>query len=117
MIAPFGSGFSNSNNASLSNSGTGSNANGSSGALNNGGGTAATEPPKTEFRLVLEKFDPACKAKVIREIKQILPQLNLIEAKAFVEAAPKVIMEKIKKEDGEKIKKTLEELGATISLN
>lgn len=78
---------------------------------------AAAEPPKTEFRLVLEKFDPTCKAKVIREIKQLLPQLNLVEAKAFVESAPKVIMEKVKKEDGEKIKKTLEELGATITLN
>ena len=44
---------------------------------------AAQEAPKaaekTEFKLTLQKFDPAAKAKIIREIKLILPQLNLVE--------------------------------------
>ncbi len=44
---------------------------------------AAPEAPKaaekTEFKLILQKFDPAAKAKIIREIKLILPQLNLVE--------------------------------------
>lgn len=42
----------------------------------------ATEAPKvekTEFKATLQKIDPASKAKIIREIKLILPQLNLVE--------------------------------------
>lgn len=78
---------------------------------------AAPVVEKTEFRITLEKFDPTSKAKVIREIKALLPQLNLVEAKTFVESAPKLIKEKVKKEEAEKIKKTLEELGATITLD
>lgn len=78
---------------------------------------AAPQVEKTEFRVTLDKFDPTSKAKVIREIKGLLPQLNLVEAKNFVEGAPKVIKEKVKKEEAEKIKKTLEDLGATITLD
>jgi ribosomal protein L7/L12 len=80
---------------------------------------APVEPvvEKTEFSVTLEKFDPASKAKVIREIKSLLPQLNLVEAKAFVESAPKLIKEKVKKDEAEKLKKTLEDLGATITLD
>lgn len=76
----------------------------------------AAAPEKTEFRVMLEKFDPANKAKVIKEIKTLLPQLNLVEAKAFVESAPKLIKERVKKDEAEKIKKVLEELGATVAL-
>lgn len=54
-------------------------------ATSNAGNTSAVaqEAPKaaekTEFKLTLQKFDPAAKAKIIREIKLILPQLNLVE--------------------------------------
>ena len=72
---------------------------------------------KTEFRITLEKFDPASKAKVIKEVKALLPQLNLVEAKTFVESAPKMLKDKVKKEEAEKIKKTMEELGAVITLD
>lgn len=41
---------------------------------------------------------------------------NLIEAKKFVESAPKVIKDNVPKEEAEKIKKTLEALGATVVL-
>lgn len=81
---------------------------------------ADAAPPvaeKTEFRITLDKFDPTSKAKVIREIKVLLPQMNLVEAKAFVEGAPKVVREKAKREEAEKIKKTLEDLGATVTLD
>lgn len=82
---------------------------------------------------MLQKIDPASKAKIIREIKLILPQLNLVEvslliihcrhvhsfsqAKTLVESAPKLIKEKVKRDEAEKMKKTLEELGATVSLD
>jgi large subunit ribosomal protein L7/L12 len=73
-------------------------------------------PEKTEFTVKLEKFDAASKAKVIREIKGLLPGANLVEAKKFVESAPKVIREKVPKEEAEKIKATLEAVGATVLL-
>ncbi|CAG8518219.1 5932_t:CDS:2 [Paraglomus brasilianum] len=83
------------------------------------GAPAAEEekaPEKTEFKVKLEKFDPASKTKVIREMKNILPGMNLVEAKKFVESAPKVIKESANKEEAEKIKSTLEALGATVVL-
>ena len=71
---------------------------------------------KTLFTVKLEKIDAASKAKIIKEIKGLLPGANLIEAKKFVEGAPKVIRENLSKEEAEKIKKTLEAVGATILL-
>ncbi|RUS27943.1 39S ribosomal protein L12, mitochondrial-like protein [Jimgerdemannia flammicorona] len=71
---------------------------------------------KTEFKVRLEVVDAAAKAKVIREIKSIIPGINLVEAKKFVESVPKVIKENVPKEEAEKLKKTLEALGATVVL-
>jgi large subunit ribosomal protein L7/L12 len=34
---------------------------------------------KTEFKVKLEKFDAAAKAKIIREIKTLIPGINLVE--------------------------------------
>lgn len=79
--------------------------------------TPVAPPAKTEFTLTLEKFEPTSKAKVIKEIKAILTTLNLVEAKAFVEGAPKIVKEKLKKEEGEKLKKALEDAGATVTLD
>jgi large subunit ribosomal protein L7/L12 len=42
--------------------------------------------------------------------------LGLKEAKDLVEAAPKVVKEALSKEDSEKLKKELEEQGATVEL-
>ncbi|KAJ9079863.1 54S ribosomal protein L12, mitochondrial [Entomophthora muscae] len=79
---------------------------------------APAEKPaeKTMFTVKLEKFDAAAKAKVIREIKAILPGANLVEAKKFVESAPKVIRSDVPKEEAEKLKATLEAVGATVVL-
>jgi large subunit ribosomal protein L7/L12 len=80
------------------------------------GAASAAEPEKSEFRVILEKFDAPGKAKIIRELKALLPSLNLVEAKNFVEGAPKVIKEKVPRAEAEKLKKTFEEHGATIKL-
>jgi ribosomal protein L7/L12 len=71
---------------------------------------------QTQFKVTLQKIDAASKAKVIKEIKQLLPGANLVEAKKFVESAPKVIKDQVSKEEAEKIKKLLEAVGATVSL-
>lgn len=71
---------------------------------------------KTEFTLTLKSFEATSKAKIIREMKNLLPGANLVEAKKFVESAPKVIKEKVPKEEAEKIKKLLEGVGAVVGL-
>ncbi|KAI8810507.1 ribosomal protein L7/L12 C-terminal domain-containing protein [Cladochytrium replicatum] len=74
-------------------------------------------PPKeekNEVKVKLEKIDEAAKAKVIREIKTIIPGMNLVEAKKFVESIPKVIKEGVPKAEAEKMKKALEAVGAVV---
>ncbi|SCW00458.1 LAFE_0C04632g1_1 [Lachancea fermentati] len=70
---------------------------------------------KTIFAIKLESFDTKSKPKVIKEVKNLLG-LSLVEAKKFVEAAPKILKDNVAKEDAEKIKTALEGLGAKISL-
>lgn len=70
---------------------------------------------KTIFNVKLESFDAKTKAKVIKEVKGLLG-LSLVDSKKFVEGAPKVLKENVAKEDAEKIKKTLEDLGAKVTL-
>ncbi|BFZ60383.1 54S ribosomal protein L12, mitochondrial [Saitoella coloradoensis] len=75
---------------------------------------------KTIFNIKLASFDAAAKAKVIREVKTLLA-LNLVEAKKLVESAtdakPALLKEGVTKEDAEKIKTTLEGLGAKVALD
>lgn len=79
---------------------------------------AEEEKPKekTIFNVMLEKFETASKAKVIKEIKAMIPNMNLVEAKKFVESAPKMIRENVPKEEAEKLQKTFADLGATVVL-
>ncbi|CAI1993997.1 hypothetical protein SEUBUCD646_0G02010 [Saccharomyces eubayanus] len=91
------------------------NAAGSAGEAGAGAEEEAKPEAKTVFTVKLDSFDAKTKAKVIKEVKGLLG-LSLVEAKKFVEAAPKVLKENIAKDDAEKIKKTLEGLGAKVSL-
>ncbi|KAF7549144.1 hypothetical protein G7046_g8441 [Stylonectria norvegica] len=68
---------------------------------------------KTLFTLKLQAFEPASKAKVIKEIKNMLG-LSLVDSKKFVESAPKMMKENVPKEDADKIIATLKELGGTV---
>ncbi|ODV60671.1 mitochondrial 54S ribosomal protein bL12m [Ascoidea rubescens DSM 1968] len=70
---------------------------------------------KTIFSVKLESFETKAKPKIIKEVKSLLG-LSLVESKKFVEGAPKILKENLSKEDAEKMKKTLEDLGAKISL-
>lgn len=75
---------------------------------------APAEEAKSEYDVVL-KDAGSQKVAVIKAVKD-LTQLGLGEAKALVDGAPKVILEKAKTEDAEAAKKTLEEAGATVEL-
>ncbi|KJA24644.1 hypothetical protein HYPSUDRAFT_200512 [Hypholoma sublateritium FD-334 SS-4] len=78
----------------------------------------ADEKPKekTVFNVKLESFDPASKPKVIREVKALVPNLTLMDAKKFVESLPKVLKENLSKEDAEKLQKAFEAIGGVVKL-
>jgi large subunit ribosomal protein L7/L12 len=69
---------------------------------------------KSEFDVELTSAG-AQKINVIKAVREITG-LGLKEAKDLVDAAPKVIKEKIAKAQAEEIKKKLEEAGATVVL-
>ncbi len=79
------------------------------------GAAAAPAEEKTEFTVVL-KDAGSNKIGAIKAVRTLKPELGLGEAKAFVESAPKNVLEDAKKEDAEAAKKTLEEAGCVVEL-
>jgi large subunit ribosomal protein L7/L12 len=79
-----------------------------------GGGGEAPPPPKTEFDVSLEAIGPN-KIQVIKVVRAAT-SLGLKEAKDLVEAAPKDVKTGLSKEDAEKLKKELEDTGATVKI-
>lgn len=75
---------------------------------------AAAAEEKTEFTVILAKAGEK-KIEVIKVVRAITG-LGLKEAKDLVEGAPKPVKESVSKEDAEKIKKQLEEVGATVEV-
>jgi large subunit ribosomal protein L7/L12 len=78
-----------------------------------GGGAAAAEE-KTEFTVILAAAGDK-KIEVIKEVRA-LTGLGLKEAKDLVEGAPKTVKEGANKEEADKIKATLEKVGAKVEL-
>ena len=79
-----------------------------------GGDGAAAAEEKDSFDVVLTGAGDK-KIQVIKVVRAAT-QLGLKEAKDLVEGAPKVVKENLSKEDAEKLKKELEEQGATVEL-
>jgi large subunit ribosomal protein L7/L12 len=81
-----------------------------------GAGGAVAEAPveKTEFSVILAAAGEK-KINVIKEVRAITG-LGLKEAKDLVEAAPKAVKEGINKDEAAKLKKQLEEAGATVEV-
>ena len=75
---------------------------------------AAAAEEKTEFAVEL-KSSGAQKINVIKVVRAVTG-LGLKEAKDLVDGAPKVVKEGLNKDDAEKLKKELEEAGATVEL-
>ncbi len=75
---------------------------------------AAPTEEKTEFTVVL-KAGGDKKINVIKEIRTITG-LGLKEAKDLVEGAPKTVKESVTKDEAEKIRKVLEEQGASVEI-
>ncbi|WP_442756355.1 50S ribosomal protein L7/L12 [Methylocystis sp. JAN1] len=79
-----------------------------------GGAAAPAVEEKTEFNVILAAAGDK-KIEVIKEVRGITG-LGLKEAKDLVEGAPKPVKEGASKEEAEKIKATLEKVGAKVEL-
>ena len=79
-----------------------------------GGAAAPAAEEKTEFDVILASFGDA-KMGVIKAVKEITG-LGLKEAKEAVDGAPKTLKEAVSKDDAEKFKAQLEEVGAKVEL-
>jgi large subunit ribosomal protein L7/L12 len=69
---------------------------------------------KTEFDVILTSAGEK-KIQTIKVVREIT-QLGLKEAKDLVDTCPKPVVEKVAKEDAEKIKAKIEEAGATAEI-
>ncbi len=78
------------------------------------GGPAEEAEEQTEFDVELSETGGK-KINVIKAIREIT-QLGLADAKALVEAAPKVVKEAVSKDVADEIKKKLEEAGAKVTV-
>ena len=85
------------------------------GAAGGGAAPAAAAEEKTTFDVVLKSVPADKKISAIKVVRAATG-LGLKEAKDLVEAAPKTVKENLSKDDAAKLKKELEEQGATVEL-
>ena len=78
-----------------------------------GGGAAAVEE-KTDFDVILTSVGYK-KIEVLKTVRE-LTGLGLKEAKDLVDAAPKPLKEKVKKEEADQMKEKLEAAGAKVEI-
>ena len=79
-----------------------------------GGGESDGGGEQDEFDVILAEAGGQ-KIQVIKAVRE-LTSLGLKEAKDLVEAAPKPVLEKAKKEDADKAKEALEAAGAKVTV-
>jgi large subunit ribosomal protein L7/L12 len=80
-----------------------------------GGGEAAAAEEQDEFDVILLAAGDK-KIQVIKEVRSIVSGLGLKEAKDLVDSAPKPVLEKVSKEDAEKARAQLAEVGAQVEV-
>jgi large subunit ribosomal protein L7/L12 len=71
---------------------------------------------KTEFTVKLTRYADDSKIKVIKEVKNLVEGLNLVQAKKLVEGVPQVIKKDVNKEEAEKLRSALEAAGGVVEL-
>ncbi|KAJ0985854.1 hypothetical protein J5N97_004210 [Dioscorea zingiberensis] len=85
-----------------------------------GAGAAADAPAvveeKTEFDVVIEDVPSNARIATIKVIRSLTPSLALKDAKDLIEGLPKKFKEAVTKDEAEAAKKSLEEVGAKISI-
>ncbi|XP_077022326.1 large ribosomal subunit protein bL12m [Tamandua tetradactyla] len=71
---------------------------------------------RTHFTIRLTEAKPVDKVKLIKEIKNYVQGINLVQAKKLVESLPQEIKANVAKAEAEKIKAALEAVGGTVVL-
>ncbi|KAK5856192.1 hypothetical protein PBY51_007803 [Eleginops maclovinus] len=71
---------------------------------------------QTHFIVKLTELKAADKVKLIKEVKNCIQGLNLVQAKKLVESLPQEIRANVSKEEAEKLKASLEAAGGTVVL-
>jgi len=75
-----------------------------------------TQKEQTHFAVRLTEAKPVDKVKLIKEIKNYVQGINLVQAKKLVESLPQEIKANVAKAEAEKIKAALEAAGGTVVL-
>ncbi|MEK7078652.1 MAG: 50S ribosomal protein L7/L12 [Patescibacteria group bacterium] len=78
-------------------------------------GAAAPVEEKTAFSVMLTDAG-ANKLAVIKAVREVLPNLGLMDAKKLVESAPKELLKDAKKADAEAAKAKVEAAGGKVEL-
>lgn len=79
------------------------------------GGATAEKEEKTTFTVTLTDAG-ANKLNVIKAVREVLPNLGLMDAKKLVESAPKELLSNVKKDEAENAKKKIETAGGKVEL-
>ena len=74
-----------------------------------------TEEAKTEMNVILTGFAENSKIPVLKKVREFT-DLGLLEAKKFVEDLPKEVKTGVDKDEADKIKTALEEVGGTVQI-
>lgn len=80
-----------------------------------GATTTEEKEEKTSFDVIVVSYPDNAKLNVLKVVREIT-NMQLKEAKDFVESLPKAIKEGVTKEEAEQIKKKLEEAGAKVEI-
>ncbi len=78
-------------------------------------GAAAPAEEKTSFTVMLTAAGEN-KLGVIKAVREVLPNLGLMDAKKLVESAPKELLANVKKDQAEEAKKKIEAAGGKVEL-
>ncbi|XP_072259511.1 large ribosomal subunit protein bL12m [Pyxicephalus adspersus] len=77
---------------------------------------APVKKEKTHFTIKLTEVNAVDKVKLIKEVKNCVPGVNLVQAKKMVESLPQEIRANVAKEEAEKMKASLEAAGGKVVL-
>lgn len=78
--------------------------------------SAAPKAVQTSFTVKLSSYDESKKIALIKELKNLMEGMNLVQAKKFIESAPTYVKEDIPRDEAEKLKEALEKAGAVIEI-
>jgi large subunit ribosomal protein L7/L12 len=77
---------------------------------------SAQSEEKAEYKVTLQDAGSE-KVKTIKALRQVVPDLNVTDAKKLVENTPSVIAESVPKDNAKKIKDVLEAAGAKVTFS